>query len=51
MGGKNTPQINNYTDIFENYMKTELKPDKKYSMLQSTLSYLNLDSSDTVLDI
>ncbi|MEI8252181.1 MAG: hypothetical protein WCG25_00130 [bacterium] len=51
MKNENTPQINNYTKIFEKYIKTELKPDKKYSMLHTTISYLNLNNSDTVLDI
>ncbi len=51
MKNESKPQINNYTKNFEKYMKTELKPDKKYSMLHTTISYLDLNNSDTVLDI
>ncbi len=44
-------QINNYTELFEKYMKTSVKPDKKYSMLYTTLHYLDAQKSLTALDV
>ena len=44
-------QINNYTEIFEKYMKTSVKPDKKYSMLYTTINSLELNKDDIVLDV
>lgn len=42
---------NNYDSLAENYVKTHDKPDKKYSMLPTLVSLLELNEKDVVIDV
>lgn len=43
--------INDYTKLFSSYIQTDIKPDKKYSMLYSMLHYLCIEKDHHVADI